>query len=82
MPQEQPQRFWMVFVAGTRGPAKKHDTLVGARIEARRLADQTRATTYVLETTEYAAPLESEVWSMPAVTIEQFAEVHWGGKGR
>ena len=76
MPQEQPQRFWMVYVAGKGAPRIKHDTQVAARLEAQRLADLYRSTVYILEPVEFASPRGVTPSPMPEVTVEQFAEVH------
>lgn len=46
------QQFYMVFVAGQRGPTVRHPDCSTARAEAQRLAKQTGKETYVLKAIE------------------------------
>ena len=45
---EEETRFWMVFVDGAGGPARKHPSLEAAMVEAERLTRKTHKSVYLL----------------------------------
>lgn len=59
-------KFWMVFVEGTGGPAKKHTNLQTAKDEAERLCRKSREPVFVLEVVE-SCSLGDVIWRRPDV---------------
>lgn len=49
-------KFWMCYVNGRNGPTVKHFSRASALEEARRLAEHTKAYTFVLEATYSVDP--------------------------